>query len=356
MNNQFWQDRKTLITGHTGFKGSWLTLYLNYLGAEIYGYSLKPETNPSFFLDAKLEQEVSRNYIGDINDLASLKAYFRDIKPSILFHLAAQPLVRESFEFPLETFETNILGTAKVIKAAIESDSLEAIVIITSDKCYRNKEKMEGYLEEDHLGGDDPYSASKAAAEIVAQSLRLSFLKEKNSNLATVRAGNVIGGGDWAKDRLIPDCVQAFQNNETLIIRNPKSIRPWQHVLEPLRGYIKLAENLCTKNSNIFADAWNFAPNFDSQRTVEEIVTKVSSQWGNSTEWKLQEGGPKETNLLLLDNTKASKQLNWKPFLGFDESIEMTVNWYKSFYNGEDVKETSLLQLKKYLEKETLNE
>ena len=234
----------------------------------------------------------------------------------------------------------------------MECDSLEAIVIITSDKCYRNQEKMEGYSEEDHLGGDDPYSASKAAAEIVAHSLRLSFLQEKKSKLATGRAGNVIGGGDWAKDRLIPDCVQAFQKNETLTIRNPKSIRPWQHVLEPLRGYIKLAENLCTKESNVFADAWNFAPDFDSQRTVEEIVTKISSQWGDSKQWKLQDGGPKETNLLLLDNSKAIKQLNWKPFLDFDESIDMTVSWYKSFFAGEDVKETSLLQLNKYLEKE----
>ena len=354
MDNQFWQDRKTLITGHTGFKGSWLTLYLNSLGAEVYGYSLKPDTNPSFFLDAKLEQEVSRSYIGDINDLDSVNAYFKDTKPSILFHLAAQPLVRESFEFPLETFETNILGTAKVIKAAIESDSLEAMVIITSDKCYKNQEKMEGYSEEDHLGGDDPYSASKASAEIVAHSLRLSFLQEKKSKLATVRAGNVIGGGDWAKDRLIPDCVKALQKHETPTIRNPNSIRPWQHVLEPLRGYIKLAENLCTKESRVFAEARNFAPDFDSQRTVEEVVTKVSSEWGDSTQWKLQEGGPKETNLLLLDNSKAKKQLNWKPFLDFDESIDMTVSWYKSFFAGEDVKETSLLQLKKYLER--LNE
>ena len=326
-----------------------MTLYLDYLGANVSGYSLKPNTKPSLFEDVNLEEVMSENHFGDINNYEEIINFLKTTKPSILFHLAAQPLVRESFDEPLQTFETNILGTAKVIKAALEVDTIECIVVITSDKCYKNQEQMKGYCEEDPLGGDDPYSASKAATEIVSQSFRKSFMENSGKNLATVRAGNVIGGGDWAKDRLVPDCVKAFNEKETLSIRRPNSIRPWQHVLEPLRGYIMLAENLCSKEGRDYADAWNFAPSYEAQKTVEEVVKEISKEW-KGADWKVENNGPKETNLLLLDNTKAINLLRWKPILDFRKTIDMTTSWYKGYFAGENVTQLSRNQLKNYLQ------
>lgn len=349
MNKGFWKDRKTLLTGHTGFKGGWLSLYLNKMGADVSGYSLKPNTDPSLFYDLNLEALLSESFIGDINEFDHLVSCFQQNKPSVIFHLAAQPLVRESFEYPVETFETNIIGTAKVIKAALEVDSVEAIIIVTSDKCYKNEEKLVGYSEEDPLGGDDPYSASKAGAEIISQSLRLSLLESSKIRLATVRAGNVIGGGDWSKDRLIPDCARAFSNDELVIIRNPEAVRPWQHVLEPLRGYILLAENLCSNKGESYADAWNFAPNYESQKTVREVVEEVSKNWGEECKWEIEPGGPKETNLLLLDNSKSMNQLNWLPVLDFQKAINMTISWYKAYFSGRNMQEESFNQLESYL-------
>ena len=349
MESKFWKDKKTLITGHTGFKGSWLVLYLDALGADLYGYALEPETRPSFYQEANLDNLMAKSCMGDINDLDILTSFFKETNPSVLFHMAAQPIVRESFLHPIETFETNIIGTAKVIKAALECDSLEAIVVITSDKCYKNQEKSEGYKENDPLGGDDPYSASKACAEIVSQSLRSSFLKNKLCKLATVRAGNVIGGGDWAKDRLIPDCINAFSRGELLSLRNPKAIRPWQHVLEPLTGYLHLTETLCKEDGEMYSDAWNFGPNLDSQKSVEEVVGKISYLWGETAKWQQESDDLNETNLLFLDNSKACKHLNWKPILDLQETIEMTVSWYQSFLSGQNCREISINQLNNYL-------
>ncbi len=350
MDSKFWKGRRTLITGHTGFKGSWLSLYLNILGSELYGYSLEPETNPSLYKEAMIDEIMSKSLIGNINDLSQLRSFFKETQPSILFHLAAQPIVKDSFLNPIETLETNIIGTAKVIKAALECDSIESIVIITSDKCYKDQERSKGYREEDPLGGNDPYSASKAAAEIIAQSFRKSFFKESSCKMATVRAGNVIGGGDWANYRLIPDVINAFSNKQILSIRNPSAIRPWQHVLEPLTGYISLAEKLISKDTVKYDDAWNFGPDEASHKNVEQVVKTISHYWEGNSEWEISKGGQKETELLFLDSSKSRKLLNWSPVLDFDASIKLTINWYKSFHEGSNSRDLTNYQIRKYLE------
>lgn len=350
VDSTFWKGRRALITGHTGFKGSWLSLYLKMLGSELYGYSLEPETNPSLFKEAMIDNLMSKSLFGDINDLSQITSFLKESQPSVLFHLAAQPIVRESFLNPIETLETNIIGTAKVIKAALECDSIRSIVIITSDKCYKNQDRKRGYIEEDPLGGDDPYSASKAAAEIITQSFRQSFFNESSCKMATVRAGNVIGGGDWANYRLIPDVINAFRNEQVLSIRNPSAIRPWQHVLEPLTGYISLAEKLTSKDRIKYEDAWNFGPDELAHKNVEQLVKTISRYWEGNTDWEILQEGPKETELLFLDSSKSRKLLDWSPVLDFDESIKLTIDWYKSFYEGSNARDLTNHQIEQYLD------
>ena len=330
-----YRNCKVLITGHTGFKGSWLALWLRELGAEICGYSLQPPTIPNHFEALVLEY---RNITGDIRDLYSLSNTIKDFQPDIIFHLAAQPLVRLSYKEPVDTFSTNIIGTANVLEAARKCLSVRAVVIITTDKCYENKEWLWGYRENDELGGHDPYSASKACAELVTACYRASFFSpDKNSPpdvklIASARAGNVIGGGDWAADRLIPDLVRGASGKSITPIRYPTAVRPWQHVLESLSGYLLIGQNLL-EGKHEFAEAWNFAPPFEEMLSVEEVVRMSRETWGDiSVDYDNQDNILYETSVLRLDASKAMARLKWHTVWDTRISIERTVNWYKLFY------------------------
>lgn len=329
MNQQFWQAKKVLITGHTGFKGTWLALWLSKLGAEVAGFSLAPENGvPSMFDLCGVESAISRSTLGDIRDRESLKSSLRQFRPDIVFHLAAQSLVRRSYANPAETFETNVIGTVNLFEAIRAIDSVRAVVNVTTDKCYRNQEWVWGYRETDPLGGYDPYSASKACSEIISASYRQSFFDTRCVGVATARAGNVIGGGDWSSDRLIPDLVRAMQQKENLAIRNPTSVRPWQHVLEPLSGYLLLAERLYGYQKE-FADAWNFGPPAAGQQTVEWVVGEFARLFGKPWARTAPPGNqPHETNVLTLDSTKAARQLGWSPRLTLEEGVRWTASWY----------------------------
>ena len=337
MFNNIYKGKKVLITGHTGFKGSWLALWLKQLGAEVLGYSLKPPTNPNHFelLDLNII-----SIIGDIRDREKLFSVFEDFKPDIVFHLAAQPLVRYSYKHPLETLETNIIGTANVFEACKRTNSVKAIVNITSDKCYENKEWVWGYRENDPMGGYDPYSASKGCAELITSSYRNSFFNSKeygkthNILLASARAGNVIGGGDWSQDRLIPDIVKAASKGETVFIRSPDAIRPWQHVLEPLSGYLFLGQKLL-EGKKEFADGWNFGPDDENIVPVKEIV-KLSKEYWEDIKYSInpQLADLHEAKLLKLDCSKAKFLLNWKPVWDINTTLSKTINWYKDFYQN----------------------
>lgn len=350
MFHSIYKNRKVLITGHSGFKGSWLALWLNRLGADVLGYSDKIPTTPSHF--QLLDLSVNTIY-GDIRDKAKVIQTVKDFKPEIIFHLAAQPLVRFSYNNPIETFETNILGTANVFEAARISQSVRAIVNITSDKAYENLEQDIAYKETDRMGGFDPYSASKGAAELVVNSYRNSFFNLKDYNishqilLASARAGNVIGGGDWAEDRLIPDIVKASILKKPVQIRNPKATRPWQHVLEPLSGYLLLGQRLLEEKKE-FADGWNFGPLNNETLKVEEVLLQMKNIWNDlQYEIKNSESNPHEANLLRLNCEKANTLLKWLPIWDMETSIEKTAFWYKNFYENKMV--ISNLQLKEYV-------
>ena len=326
-NPNFWKNKKVFLTGHTGFKGSWTSLWLSYLGANVKGYSLQPPTNPNLFEVASVN-EVIESDINDIRDFESLRNSIVEFSPDIIFHMAAQPLVRASYKFPLETYETNIMGTANLLHAALEADSCKAIINITTDKCYENKEIDIAYKETDPMGGYDPYSSSKGCAELVSSAYRESFFNAKKIGLATVRAGNVIGGGDWAEDRLIPDILRAFEHEKSVIIRNPNATRPWQHVLEPISGYILLAENLY-KDPKAFAESWNFGPNLDDVKPVSWILEQMTKLWPAS-KWQLDESvNPHEAQLLKLDISKVKEKLNWSPVWNLETSLEKIVQWHK---------------------------
>ncbi|EES88885.1 CDP-glucose 4,6-dehydratase [Helicobacter canadensis] len=350
-----YKNKKIFITGHTGFKGSWLSLWLNLLGAKIYGYSLMPNTNPNHFKIINLQDKLAQNYFADINDLKKLEDAMVESDPEIIFHLAAQPLVRYSYKNPLETFQTNAMGTFNILNCARKLKSLKAIVIITTDKVYENKEWLWGYREDETLGGYDPYSASKACAEIITNSMRQSFFnveKFKQTHqvlIASVRAGNVIGGGDWSEDRLIPDIIKGANESKTTIIRNPDSIRPWQHVLEPLCGYLALGEKLL-KGEKEFATSFNFGPNNEGDLSVKNVLELATSLWNKiSYEISVDLNAPHEANLLMLDISKARKILGWKPVLDSRLSIEWTIEWYKKFYENKKI--LTEQQLQKYGEK-----
>jgi CDP-glucose 4,6-dehydratase len=344
MFGNVYENKRVLVTGHTGFKGSWLVLWLQMMGAKVTGISLPPETTPNHW--SLLNLNINSYYI-DIRDQHKLQKKIIEIDPEIIFHLAAQPLVRKSYKFPLDTWATNVMGTANLLEACRSLDKLSAVVIITTDKCYENKEQKEGYKETDQLGGYDPYSASKAGSELVASSYRRSFFGNSSGALiASARAGNVIGGGDWSEDRLIPDLFRAMEENHDLEIRSPKSTRPWQHILECLSGYLALGQKLSDGNKD-FADSWNFGPGLDGNKSVLDLLEEIKKELPN-IKWKLRDMlHPHEANLLYLNSEKARDRLDWKPVWSFEESVKNTSNWYKNWFDHKEV--VSLLQLETYI-------
>jgi CDP-glucose 4,6-dehydratase len=358
----FWQGRRVFLTGHTGFKGSWLALWLSQMGAKVTGFAL-PAESPSLFEQARIAGLVS-HVEGDIRDLAAVERAMAEAQPEVVFHLAAQPLVRLSYENPVETFATNVQGTVHVLDACRRVDSLRAIVCITSDKCYENREWIWPYRESDPMGGHDPYSASKGAAEIIIASYRRSFFESAAASgqkvgLASVRAGNVIGGGDWAADRLIPDIIRALIAGKNPQIRAPGAVRPWQHVLEALGGYLMIAENLA-QGHDWAATGWNFGPADDDTQPVSWIADRMVAAWGqnggHAGRWDNIEGPkPHEANMLKLDCSKARSELGWRPVLGLEGALKWIVDWHKYVANGGDAHDISIAQLKEYREKFRVN-
>ncbi|WP_371033308.1 CDP-glucose 4,6-dehydratase [Methylosinus sp. PW1] len=352
VNASFWAGKRVLVTGHTGFKGGWLSLWLMRLGANVAGYALAPPTEPSLFALARLDQKME-SVIGDIRDAERLARAVREFAPQIVFHLAAQPLVRYSYANPIETFEVNALGTAHLLETLRAAPSTRAIIVVTSDKCYENREWPWAYRENEAMGGFDPYSASKGCAELVAASFRNSYFATpehptRGAALATARAGNVIGGGDWAADRLVPDILRALERGETAQIRFPRAVRPWQHVLEPLAGYLTLAERLWSDGAP-FAESWNFGPDPAGERMVGEIADALCRAYGEGAGW-MKSGGdePHEAHLLKLDSAKARSRLGWRPQWSIFEALEAIVDWESRRRRGEDVATASLAQIDAY--------
>ncbi len=351
MFNDIYKNKRVFVTGHTGFKGSWLSLWLNELGADVCGYSLAPNTNPSMFKELDIENKISKSIIGDILDYDKLQKSINDFKPDVIFHLAAQPLVRLSYREPILTYKTNVIGTLNVLEAARNCDAVKAFVNVTTDKCYENKEIARGYREDEPMGGHDMYSSSKGCVEIMSSSFRRSFLIEDGTfAMATARAGNVIGGGDWAQDRLIPDCVKFINAGEKIEIRNPVAVRPWQHVLEPLSGYLLLGQKLSEEGKK-YAEGFNFGPNEDSVLKVAEVAQKVTDFYGRGEVVIHKRDDLHEANLLMLNIEKAEKVLGWTPTYTADEAIKETVEWYKHFYQKDvDMFNFTKEQIKKYEE------
>lgn len=339
MFNDVYRNKSVLLTGHTGFKGGWLALWLKALGARVFGYALEPPSSPNLWTVAALEDHIEHTH-GDVRDYKALESVLQKCQPEFVFHLAAQPLVRLSYEEPKLTFDTNVGGTVNVLEAVRHTPSVRVLVNVTSDKCYDNKEWVWGYRECDPLGGHDPYSASKGCAELIFQAYLKSFFAKVSSTgalpigAASARAGNVIGGGDWGRDRLIPDCIRALSANDPISVRNPHAVRPWQHVLEPLCGYLHLGAFLW-ESPETFAGAWNFGPGDQSQLTVKDVVTRLISLWGHgSWEDRSDPSAPHEAHLLKLCCDKAHRELGWRGVLTTDECLYMTATWYKAFYAG----------------------
>lgn len=353
IDEKFWKNKKVLITGHTGFKGAWLTLWLRSLGANVTGYALEPPTVPSLYQILKLE-ELINSEIGDIRDYNHLRSVMQLEKPDIVIHMAAQPIVRESYKNPLETYEINVMGTVHVLEAVRFTPSVRAIVNVTTDKCYENKEWLWGYRENEPLGGYDPYSNSKACSEFVTAAYRDSYFNSQDYEhhgvaLASARAGNVIGGGDWAADRLIPDCIKALSNHEKIIIRNPHAIRPWQYVLEPLAGYLLLAQKLYEVGP-AFAESWNFGPHDQDAKEVEWIVRKLCDLWGISQGYEVARGIElHEAKYLKLDCTKAKTRIQWQPRWSLEEALVKVVEWTRAYENKADMREICLKQIHNYM-------
>lgn len=349
-----WKGRDVLVTGHTGFKGGWLALWLHRLGAAVHGFALDPPTDPALFDTANVGGVLASDTRADLADRGALEQSFKRASPQVVFHLAAQPLVRAGYDDPLGTLVTNVMGTAHVLDVARHTDSVRAVIVITTDKVYENREWDWPYRELDALGGHDPYSASKAAAELVATSYCSSFFcggSDQAARIATARAGNVIGGGDWATDRLLPDCLSAFSRHGTVRLRNPNSVRPWQHVLEPLAGYLLLAERLMESSHQDFAGAWNFGPLIDSDATVSEVAETVAGLWGHGAgveRVSTTDGAPHEAGVLRLDSTKARTQLGWQPRWSLEEALDRTVTWYKAWDQGDDMRSFTVRQIAEY--------
>ncbi len=349
MNINFWIGRRVLLTGHTGFKGGWLAIWLSRLGAQVTGLSLPPSL-PSLY-DAADISKCAKEYFFDIRDAQAVSKIVTLVQPEIVFHLAAQPLVRSSYLNPLETYATNVMGTANLLDAVrLNSPDTRSIVVVTTDKCYQNKENIWGYRETDPLGGHDPYSSSKAASELVAHSYAQSYFNSSSlTSLATARAGNVIGGGDFAADRLFPDLIRACEKRENLVLRYPQAIRPWQHVLEPLAGYLRLAKRLF-ECGNKFSGAWNFGPDEASFKPVSWVVNHFIDKWGSEISWEKQYSEqPYEAGILKLDCTKAAHFLEWRPIMGLEQSIDLVISWHKAQIEGKKMKEFSDAQILNYI-------
>ena len=359
VDSLFWRGKNVFLTGHTGFKGGWLALWLNSMGANVTGYGLEPNTSPSFFETARVYTALKKSVIADIRDLGALQNAMSDSEPDVVIHMAAQPLVRASYQFPVETYATNVMGTVHLLESARQIKKLKATVIVTTDKCYQNKEWEWGYRESDALGGDDPYSSSKGCAEIVTAAYRRSFFSKEDFQsgrhcnlIASARAGNVIGGGDWSLDRLIPDAIKAFVADQPLTLRNPDAVRPWQHVLDPLSGYLILAQALYNQGVD-YASSWNFGPSDNDSRTVGELVDVLAAYWPHRATWCREEGfQPHEANLLRLDCAKAKWKLGWVPGWSLEIAVKKIVAWHEAYSAGLDMKEFSLNQIKEYVNRE----
>jgi CDP-glucose 4,6-dehydratase len=344
---EFWRGRKVLITGHTGFKGGWLSLWLQSMGAELRGIALAPPTTPALFDIAQIVKGMD-SHIADIRDADVIANLVKEFQPEIIIHMAAQPLVRLSYQQPIDTYATNVMGTVHVLEAARHSGSVRAIVNVTTDKCYDNREWLWGYRENEAMGGHDPYSSSKGCAELVSNAYRKSFLNDAGIAMATARAGNVIGGGDWAADRLVPDTLLALEKRQRVQIRNPNAIRPWQHVLEPLSGYLLLAEKLY-EQGQAFAEAWNFGPRDEDAQSVQWIVEQLCQLWGNQASWELQPGEhPHEANYLKLDISKVKQHLNWAPRWTLKQALEHITHWHQSWLQEQDMRALCLQQINQY--------
>jgi CDP-glucose 4,6-dehydratase len=344
----FWSGKKVLVTGHTGFKGSWLSLWLHRLGAEVAGIGLQPSTDPAMFNLVGNAEHV-HSVIGDVTDQATVARVLDEVQPDVIFHLAAQVLVRQSYLDPMETITTNVVGTANVLNEARSVDGLQSIVVITSDKCYENREWHWPYREYEAMGGHDPYSASKGCAELITSSMRRSYYGEAGAALiGSVRAGNVIGGGDWSADRLIPDIVKAFTRGEEVVIRMPQAIRPWQHVLEPLSGYLAVGRRLAEGDDSV-ADGWNFGPADDDAKPVGWMVEQMAARWGEGAGFRIEpDDGPHEARLLKLDCSKAQGELGWKPRMDLDRALEWVIDWYRAQVDGGDMRQVTLDQIARY--------
>jgi CDP-glucose 4,6-dehydratase len=338
MNESFWKNKKILITGHTGFKGSWLTIWLKKLGADITGFSKSVPTNPSLFEAANIKKDI-KSVVGDIQNYELLKETIRKCQPEIIFHMAAQSLVIKSYSNPIETFSTNVMGTVNLLYAVEETKKPKVVINITSDKCYENNESVEGHSEDDPMGGYDPYSSSKGCAELITKSFRKSFFSsdhENNIGLASVRAGNVIGGGDWAENRLIPDIIRAIKNKENVKIRNPNAIRPWQHVLDPLNGYISLAEKVWDDQTK-YSEGWNFGPEKNETKPVSWIIEKFNELWKNKINWAVVNNELYEANNLILNCQKAKSRLGWNSKMNTETALKWTIEWYAKYFEGENM-------------------
>ena len=354
VNPSFWNGKRVFLTGHTGFKGGWLSLWLASMGAKVKGYALAPDTKPNLYDILGISDLIERSCINDVRNLDSLKKAMKDASPEILIHMAAQPLVRYSYQDPVLTYATNVMGTVNVLEATRGVDSIRATVIVTTDKCYENKEWVWGYREGESMGGHDPYSSSKGCAELVTAAYRNSYFPADTYShhkhaIASARAGNVIGGGDWSPDRLIPDAIKAFEESTPVMIRNPLAIRPWQHVLEPLSGYLILAQALY-ENGSSYASAWNFGPRDEDAKSVQEVMELLISKWGKNAAWSLDGAEqPHEAHLLKLDCSKANTQLKWVPRWDLETAIEKIAEWEHSFQQKKDMRALSLKQINQYM-------
>ncbi|ARK58755.1 CDP-glucose 4,6-dehydratase [Burkholderia pseudomallei] len=344
---RFWQARRVLVTGHTGFKGSWLSLWLQSLGAQVHGLALEPPSRPSLFETARVAQRMSST-IGDIRDYDVVRRTIADCRPEVVIHLAAQPLVRASYADPLSTYGTNVMGTANLLEALRRAGCARAVVNVTTDKCYENRDWLWGYRENDALGGHDPYSSSKACSELVSSAYRRSFFAQGATALASARAGNVIGGGDWAAERLVPDVLAAFASDRPAVIRHPHAVRPWQHVLDSLSGYLRLAERLHA-DGQAWAEAWNFGPDDAQARTVEWVVSRMARIWGGDARWHPDSADhPHEAAQLKLDSSKAKARLGWRPRWSLARALECTIAWHRAWLAREDMRAVCIEQIAEF--------
>lgn len=352
LNAAFWHGRRVFITGHTGFKGSWLSLWLQSLGVQLTGYALPPPTQPNLFEIGRVAEGMT-SVFGDVRDSTALTLAMCAAKPEIVIHMAAQPLVRRSYAEPVETYTTNVMGTVHLFEAIRQCPSVRAVVNVTTDKCYENKEWVWSYRENEPMGGLDPYSSSKGCAELVTTAYRHSFMQSRGIAVASARAGNVIGGGDWALDRLVPDILRSFEARQPVFIRNPHATRPWQHVLEPLAGYLSLAEHLHS-HGQAFAEGWNFGPKDDDTRPVQWIVERMVVAWGTNASWRHDDNThPYEANYLKLDISKAKARLGWQPRWSLATALEHIINWHRAWLAQQDMHQLSLAQIQEYISAQT---